>query len=94
MIRVEWPRMKKTKKEIATLVWGAIADVIDHENDIIESGVNESQTIDGFGFDSLDRVELLIHLEEDFDIEIPDVDAGYWNTISDVVAYVDTKLNP
>lgn len=47
------------------------------------------------GFDSLDRVEMVMHLEEEFGIEIPDADTVAWISVRDVVRYLDNRLgNP
>jgi acyl carrier protein len=43
------------------------------------------------GADSLDTVELVMSLEEAFDIEIPDEDAEGIQTVGDAVAYIDNK---
>jgi len=48
----------------------------------------ESSFIDDLGADSLDIVELLMALEEEFDIEIPDEEAEKLSTVSDVVDYI------
>jgi len=44
------------------------------------------------GADSLDTVELVMALEEEFGIEIPDEDAEKAKTVKDVVIYIDEKL--
>ncbi|MDD2628081.1 MAG: acyl carrier protein [Clostridia bacterium] len=44
--------------------------------------------IDDLGADSLDIVELIMALEEEFDIEIPEVDAEKISTVGDVVEYI------
>ena len=48
----------------------------------------ESSFIDDLGADSLDIVELLMALEEEFDIEIPDEEAEKLITVGDVVDYI------
>ncbi len=47
--------------------------------------------IDDLGADSLDIVELVMAMEEEFDIEIPDDDAEKIQTIGDVISYVKEK---
>lgn len=49
----------------------------------------ESKIIEDLGADSLDVVELIMALEEKFDIEIPDNDAEKLIKIEDVVKYID-----
>ena len=48
----------------------------------------DASFIDDLGADSLDIVELIMALEEEFDIEIPDSDAEKVVTIGDVVDYI------
>ncbi len=48
----------------------------------------ESSFIDDLGADSLDIVELVMALEEEFDMEIPDADAEKVETVADVVEYI------
>jgi acyl carrier protein len=48
--------------------------------------------IDDLGADSLDIVELVMAMEEEFDIEIPDDDAEKIQTIEDVILYVKGKI--
>jgi acyl carrier protein len=52
----------------------------------------EASFIDDLGADSLDIVELVMAMEEEFDIEIPDDDAEKIQTIKDVVSYVKGKI--
>jgi acyl carrier protein len=47
--------------------------------------------VEDLGADSLDVVELVMALEEKFDIEIPDDEAEKIATVADVVAYVESK---
>ncbi len=48
----------------------------------------EAKFIDDLGADSLDTVELVMALEEEFGIEIPDEDAEKIATVQDAVAYI------
>ncbi len=52
----------------------------------------EASFIDDLGADSLDIVELVMAIEEEFDIEIPDDDAEKIQTIKDVISYVKGKI--
>jgi acyl carrier protein len=49
----------------------------------------DSKFIEDLGADSLDVVELVMALEEEFDIEIPDEDAEGILTVGDAVQYVE-----
>ncbi|PRR80282.1 Acyl carrier protein [Clostridium liquoris] len=48
----------------------------------------ESSFMDDLGADSLDIVELVMALETEFDLEIPDEDAEKISTVGDVVEYI------
>ena len=50
--------------------------------------VSEASFVDDLGADSLDLVELIMAMEEKFDIEIPDEDAETIVTVQDAVNYV------
>lgn len=51
----------------------------------------ESSFIDDLGADSLDTVELVMALEEEFGVEIPDEDAEKMTTVGDSIKYIDSK---
>ncbi|MCM2352251.1 MAG: acyl carrier protein [Pseudobdellovibrio sp.] len=51
----------------------------------------ESKFIEDLGADSLDIVELVMAMEEEFDIEIPDEDAEKLKTVNDVQSYLVSK---
>jgi acyl carrier protein len=52
----------------------------------------ESKFVEDLGADSLDVVELVMALEEKFDIEIPDADAEAIATVGDALGYIE-KVN-
>ena len=62
-------------------------------------GVDESEVKmeasfrDDLGADSLDVVELVMELEDEFDMEISDDDAEKIATVGDAVTYIETKVN-
>ena len=57
-----------------------------------EEATLQSVLIDDLGADSLDLVELVMALEEEFDIEIPDEEIGEINSVKDVIKYVEGKV--
>ncbi len=57
-----------------------------------EEAVLQASFLDDLGADSLDIVELVMSLEEEFDIEIPDDDAEKIQTIGDAFSYVKGRL--
>ena len=53
----------------------------------------EASFVDDLGADSLDTVELVMALEEEFDVEIPDDDAEKITTVKEAVAFVEAHAN-
>ena len=51
---------------------------------------NESTFVDDLGADSLDTVELVMALEEEFECEIPDEEAEKITTVKEAVAYINS----
>ncbi len=47
---------------------------------------------DDFGADSLDAFELLMAFEDEFDIELPDKDAGIMRCVQDAIAYIESHV--
>ena len=58
----------------------------------MESVTPEASFIDDLGADSLDIVELVMTMEEEFDLEIPDEDAEKIKTVNDVINYIKAKV--
>ncbi len=56
-----------------------------------DSVTKDASFIDDLGADSLDVVELIMALEEEFDMEIPDSDAEKISTVNDVIEYIKDK---
>lgn len=52
----------------------------------------QASFVEDLGADSLDVVELIMALEEEFNIEIPDDDAEGIRTVQDAVDYIEQKL--
>ena len=53
----------------------------------------DAKFIDDLGADSLDTVELIMQFEEEFGIEIPDVEAENLLSVGQAVDYISKKLN-
>lgn len=56
-----------------------------------EEVTSEASFIDDLGADSLDTVELVMALEEEFGLEIPDEDAEKITTVGDAIKYIEEK---
>jgi acyl carrier protein len=59
------------------------------ERDVKEV-TNTASLIDDLGADSLDVVELVMKMEEEFGVEIPDEEAEKIKTVNDVIQYITT----
>lgn len=77
-----------------------MADVNDKIKSIIaeqlgvkpEEVTPQASFIEDLGADSLDTVELVMALEEEFGIEIPDEDAEKMATVGDAIKYIEEKI--
>lgn len=58
-----------------------------------EEVTDEASFIDDLGADSLDTVELVMALEEEFGIEIPDEDAEKMTKVGDAIKYIEEKAS-
>ena len=66
-----------------------LANQFDVEEDTITPETNIQEDL---GADSLDVVDMLMSLEEEFDVEIPDEKIETMRTVSDVVTYIEENL--
>ncbi len=69
-----------------------VKKVVVEQLDVAEDEVTpQASFVDDLGADSLDVVELVMGLEEEFDVEIPDEDAEKITTVQEAVTYIDDK---
>ena len=74
-------------------VFEKVKEIIVEQLGVAETSVTmEASFIDDLGADSLDIVELIMALEEEFDIEIPDADAEKVVSVGDVVEYIKDNV--
>ena len=74
-------------------VFEKVKNIIVDQLGVAETSVTmEANFIDDLGADSLDIVELVMALEEEFDMEIPDSDAEKVVTVGDVVEYIKDSI--
>ena len=75
-------------------IFKKITDVIVSKLEVKAEDVKmESEFSNDLGADSLDRVELVMALEDEFEVEILDSDAEKFQKVSDVVAFLEAKKN-
>lgn len=74
-------------------IFDKVKEIIVEQLGVAENAVTmEASFIDDLGADSLDIVELIMALEEEFDLEIPDADAEKIIAVSDVVDYIKENV--
>ena len=74
-------------------IFDKVKEIIIEQLGVSESAITtEASFIDDLGADSLDIVELIMALEEEFDLEIPDSDAEKVVTVGDVVEYIKDNV--
>jgi acyl carrier protein len=70
-----------------------VVDIIANQLGVDKEAITpEASVIDDLGADSLDIVELVMALEESFDLEIPDEDAEKIRTVKDIFDYIDKHV--
>lgn len=76
------------------MIFDKIKTIIVDQLSVNEDEVTmDSSFIDDLGADSLDVVEFIMALEEEFDIEIPDEAAEKVETVGDVVEYIKSRVD-
>lgn len=65
-----------------------LSDQFDVEEDTITV---ESTLADDLGADSLDVVDLLMSIEDEFEVEIPDTEVENLKTVGDIVSYIENS---
>ena len=83
MVKVKWRTYKMNEK-----IKGIVAEILDLE----VSEINEdSKIIDDLGADSIAVMEIVMELEEEYDVEVPTEDILTLLTVADIIAYVEEK---
>lgn len=74
------------------MVFEKVKTILVDQLDVEEETVTmESVISDDLGADSLDVVDMVMSLEEEFDIEIPDEEIENMKTVGDVVRFIESK---
>lgn len=75
------------------MVFDKIKDIIVEQLDVEEDAVTmEASITEDLGADSLDVVDLIMSIEESFDVEIPDEEVENIKTVGDIVKYIENKV--
>ena len=86
-------KVKEVHKMSSEEVFEKVKEIIVNQLGVTDTAVTlEASFIDDLGADSLDIVELVMALEEEFDMEIPDEDAEKVVTVGDVVDYIKENV--
>ena len=74
------------------MVFDKVKDIIVDQLDADEGDVTlEASIIDDLGADSLDVVDLVMSIEEEFDVEIPDEEVENIKTVGDIVKFIEAN---
>lgn len=75
------------------MILDTLKKLLEEQLDVDPATVSENTNIiDDLGADSLDMVELMMSVEEEFNITINDSDAQNFKTIGDVIAYIEARI--
>ncbi|MGN1113954.1 MAG: acyl carrier protein [Oscillospiraceae bacterium] len=76
------------------MVFEKVRDIVVENLDVDADTVTpEASIIDDLGADSLDVVDLIMAIEEEFDVEVPDEEVANIKTVDDIVKYIESKQN-
>ncbi|MBP5267421.1 MAG: acyl carrier protein [Ruminococcus sp.] len=74
------------------MVFDKIREIIVEQLDVDEDKVTTDASItEDLGADSLDVVDLVMNIEESFDLEIPDEEVENIKTVGDIVKFIEAK---
>lgn len=74
------------------MIFEKVKSILVDQLDVDEDAVTlDSSISDDLGADSLDVVDMVMSLEEEFDTEIPDEEIEAMKTVGDIVKYIESK---
>lgn len=75
------------------MVFEKIKTILGEQFDVVEDNITmETKMVEDLGADSLDVVDLLMTIEDEFEIEIPDDDIEGIKSVGDLVKYIEKKI--
>lgn len=76
------------------MVFKKVVDIIAEQLEADKDGITlETSMIKDLEADSLDAVEIMMALEDEFGVSIPDEDAEKFKNIGDIVEYIEAKIS-
>ncbi|WP_028511255.1 acyl carrier protein [Ruminococcus sp. NK3A76] len=76
------------------MIFDKVKEIIVDQLDADENDVTQDASItDDLGADSLDVVDLVMSIEEEFDIEVPDEEVANMKTVGDIVKYIEANAD-
>lgn len=74
------------------MIFEKVRDILCEQLDVEKSAVTmESDIADDLGADSIDVVDLIMSLEDEFEVEMPDEDVANIKTVGDIVNYIEAN---
>src|SRR5258708_5110271 len=90
---LQWNRNKKEWRNSMDNLEARVRKIVAEQLGVAEADIkNESSFVEDLGADSLDNVELVMALEEEFECEIPDEDAEKITTVQQAIDYVKAHI--
>lgn len=74
------------------MVYDKVKDIIANQLSVDKSIINNNTTFSDVNADSLDVVDVLMALESEFDLQIPDEEVDNFNTIGDLASFITKML--
>lgn len=76
------------------MVFEKIVDILAEQLDIENKNniTMDSELVDDLGADSLDSIDIVMSVEDEFGIEVPDEVIENMKTVSDIVDYIESKM--
>jgi len=74
------------------VVYDKVKDIIANQLSVDKSIINDNTTFSDVNADSLDVVDVLMALESEFDLQIPDEEVDNFNTIGDLASFITKML--
>jgi len=88
-----WKRIPEPPKVPRADLWPKVHEILVNQLNVPRDSITpQAHLVDDLGLDSLDAVELVMAVEEEFGFEIPDEDAEKLTTIPELLRYLEERL--